>query len=155
METSQTGRAKWIWITGGLAAPRPVRFRATRSVLIEERITYARAKVFVDPGYRLFLDGALVGAGQMRPGDPMDVYDLSTRFPQGEHEFVIEAGSESGLGGILFGLDISGHGRNAIVSDASWRIAGRLPFVWGEPPIYPWRFPALAKVESASRAEAQ
>jgi hypothetical protein len=155
MESSQTGAAKWIWATDDVHSPHPVRFTATRSILIEEPITFARAKIFVDRRYRFFLDGAPVGEGGQKPGDPMDVYDLSTRFPRGPHVFAIEAESPTGIGGILFGLDISGHGRNAVVSDEKWKIGDRPAFVWGKPPIYPWLFPSVASMESASRAAAQ
>jgi hypothetical protein len=145
MENSQTGRAKWIWATDDVKVERPARFVARRSIVIEEAVTYARVKIFVDRKYRVFLDGRVVGAGGMAPGDPLDEYDVSDRFPRGIHTFSIEAESPTGIGGILFALDISGHGRNAVVSDATWAVDGRPAFVWGEPPMYPWGFPAVGR----------
>lgn len=143
LESSETGRARWIWATDDVKSPHPVRFTARRSIVIEETVTDARAKIFVDRAYRFRLDGREIGAGGMTPGRPMDVYDLSSALPRGTHELEIDAESPTGIGGILFALDVSGHGRNAVVSDASWRIDGRRAFVWGGPPMYPWRFPQL------------
>jgi hypothetical protein len=148
MESSETGRARWIWATDDVKKPHPVSFRASRSIWIDERIASARAKVFVDRSYRLFLDGDFVRSGGQKPGDPLDVIDLSNRLPLGAHELVIEAASPTGIGGILFALDLSAYGRNAVVSDSSWKVDGRPAFVWGEPPMYPWRFPRLPKPSS-------
>ena len=145
LESSETGRARWIWWSDDVKSPHPVRFTAFRSVAIEEDVTSARIKIFVDRKYRVLLDGRAVGAGGMAPGDPLDVWDVSGRFPRGLHTFAIEAESPTGIGGILFALDISGHGLNAVVSDASWTVDGRPAFVWGEPPMYPWGFPALPR----------
>jgi hypothetical protein len=145
LESSETGRAQWIWWGDDVKRPHPVRFTALRSVAIEEEVTDARIKVFVDRKYRVLLDGRVVGAGGMAPGDALDVWDVSGRFPRGVHTLAVEAESPTGIGGILFALDISGHGLNAVVSDGSWTIDGRPAFVWGEPPMYPWRFPALPR----------
>lgn len=145
MESSETGRARWIWATDDIKSPHPMRFRASRSILIDEKIASARAKIFVDRSYRLILDGEVVGSGGQKLGDPLDLVDLSTRLAPGTHEFVIEAESPTGVGGILFALDLSGYGRNAVVSDASWTVDGKPVFVWGDPPMYPWGFPQIAK----------
>jgi len=145
LESSETGRAKWIWLTDDVKTPHAVRFAATRSIAIEETVTDARIRIFGDPEYRVLLDGRVVGAGRQSPGDPLDVYDVSDRLGRGVHVLSIEAASPTGIGGILFAMDVSGHGRNAVVSDASWSIDGRPAFVWGEPPMYPWGFPRLAR----------
>jgi hypothetical protein len=81
----------------------------------------------------------------MAPGDALDVWDVSGRFPRGIHTLAVEAESPTGIGGILFARDISGHGLNAVVSDGSWTVDGRPAFVWGAPPMYPWGFPALPR----------
>lgn len=155
MEISTTGRAKWIWITDDVKVPRPVKFSATRSFLLDRPLAGAKARIFVDRSYRLFLDRVLIGAGGQKPGDPMDAYDLSRKFGAGRHDLVIEAESPTGIGGILFGLDLELLGRNAVVSDESWSVDGHAPFVWGMPPIYPWDFPERANEERALRAAAQ
>jgi len=140
MESSATGDARWIWSTDDVRSPRPARFTATRSIVLDEAVPASNAKIFVDRAYRLFLDGRPVAEGGMKPGDPMDSVDLG-RLGRGPHVFSIEAESPTGIGGILFALDVPGRGRGALVSDASWTIAGRPAFVWGEPPMYPWGFP--------------
>jgi hypothetical protein len=155
MESSPTGRAKWIWATDDVKIPHPVKFSASRAFVLDRQLGEARAHIFVDRSYRLFLDGALLGGGTKRPGDGMDEYDLAGRFTAGRHDLVIEAESPTGIGGILFGLDLTGLGRNFIVSDDKWTVDGHRPFVWGMPPIYPWEFPERRRVDSASRAATQ
>ena len=145
MESSETGRARWIWATDDVRAARPIGFRASKSVVVEQPVGQARAKIFVDRSYRLLVDGAVAGSGGQKPGDPLDVVDLTGRLAPGLHEIAVEAGSPTGIGGILFSLDLAGVGRNAIVSDGSWTVEGRPVFVWGDPPMYPWGFPALPK----------
>ena len=145
MESSETGRARWIWATDDVKKPHPARFRAVKSILIEQEIGRARARMFVDRKYRLFVDESLAASGGQKPGDPLDVIDLSGRLTPGSHELAIEAESPTGIGGILFALDLTGYGRNAVVSDSSWTVDGKAVFVWGEPPMYPWGFPRIAK----------
>ena len=155
MEVSTTGRAEWIWVTDDVKTPHPVKFSASRSFVLDRPLAAAKARIFVDRSYRLFLDGIPVGAGGQKPGDPMDAYDLSGKFGAGRHDLRIEAESPTGIGGILFGLDLELLGRNAVVSDESWSVDGHAPFVWGRPPIYPWDFPERANEERALRAAAQ
>lgn len=144
-ESSETGSAKWIWATDDVKSERPAKFVAVRRFEIGEPVPSGRAKVFVDRAYRFYLDGRLVGSGSMKPGDPADVFDLPGGLQRGAHEVAIEAESPSGIGGILFALDLAGAGRNAVVSDASWEVGGQPVFVWGEPPMYPWGFPTLRR----------
>jgi hypothetical protein len=149
MESGETGKARWIWATWDdvktLQTPHPVLFRASKSIRIDRRVERARAKIFAGPTYRLFVDGVLVAAGGQKPGDPLDVVDLPNGLAAGNHEIEIEAASASGVGGVLFSLDLSDYGRNAVVSDGSWKVGDRPVWVWGEPPMYPWRFPRLPK----------
>jgi len=73
----------------------------------------------------------------------------------GPNRIAIEASHPTGAGGILFSLDISGHGRDALVSNGEWRVdpdpaairsGGRyLPTVWGLPPQYPWGYPRMPR----------
>jgi len=155
LESCRTANAEWIWSTDFVPRPAPSRFVAVRSFDAVEPIPAARAKIFVDRSYRLVLDGALIGTGSKRPGDPLDVYDLSGKLPAGPHRVAIEAASPDGVGGLLFCLDAPGLRRGLIVSDGSWSVNGRPVWVWGRPPIYPWRFPPLPRRLRASRAAAQ
>jgi hypothetical protein len=146
MESSVTSDARWIWSRDDVKTPAPARFTATRSIAVDADAPAARAKIFVDRSYRLFLDEKSVGSGSMRPGDPLDVWDLGGRLTRGTHLFAIEAESPTGVGGILFALDLPpGRGRGALVSDGSWSIAGGPAFVWGAPPMFPWGFPGLRR----------
>jgi hypothetical protein len=145
MESSVTGDALWIWSTDDVKSPAPARFTAVRSIALASDAPAARAKIFVDRAYRLLLDGRLVGAGSKRAGDPLDVWEIPEGLRRGSHVFAIDAESPTGIGGILFALDVPGLGRGAVVSDATWTIAGRPAFVWGAPPMYPWGFPAIPR----------
>jgi hypothetical protein len=155
LESSRTAAAEWIWKTDEVREPAPVRFTAVRPFHLSQDLAGVRVKIFVDRSYRLFLDATLLGAGSQRPGAALDVYSLAGVLPKGDHRFAIEATSPTGIGGILFCLDAPGIRRGLIVSDGSWRVAGRPVWVWGRPPIYPWFFPALPRRLSASRAAVQ
>jgi hypothetical protein len=175
LERSATGRACWIWLANDNQRPQRQILAATRSFEIDETILSARVKIFVDRSYTLWINGSKVGAGGMRPGDRLDVYDVLDRLRRGRNDIEIVASSPTGVGGILFALDLWGHGRNAVVSDRSWRVAPlavrgpgtgswRAAWVWGRPPMYPWGYPALpasgpvtrlTRRESDSRAATQ
>jgi hypothetical protein len=109
----------------------------------------------VDREHVLYVNGARAGAGVQRPGDALALYDLSPLLRPGVNRIAIEAGSPTGVGGILFSLDLDGLGRDALVSDGHWRVdlsadalaaGGRYgPVVWGSPPQYPWGYPAMPK----------
>ena len=144
MESPATGGAKWIWSTDDVRAPRPARFTAIRSIALDADVPSARARIFVDRGYRFFLDGRLAASGGMKPGDPMDTVDLPA-LARGVHTLALEAESPTGIGGILFALDLEGRGRAAVVSDGAWGIGARPAFVWGDPPMYPWGFPEVRR----------
>ena len=144
-ESSETGRARWIWATDDVKTENPATFIASRSFSLSVPAPVARAKVFVDRSYRLVVDGRLVGAGGMKPGDPIDTIDLPGGLAAGDHTIAIEGASPSGIGGILFALDLPGAGRAVVVSDAAWTVGGKPVFVWGEPPMHPWGFPGLRR----------
>jgi hypothetical protein len=155
-----TGRAEWIWYTSKLPKPRPLRFFATRDFDLRSAPARALARVFVDRGHSLYVNGEAVGGGTQRPGDALAVYDLLPYLRVGENRVAIEAESPTGLGGVLVALELGGD-REPIVSDVSWRVdleataiekGGRYrPFVWGKPPQYPWGYPAMPGADAALR----
>ncbi len=145
-----TGAARWIWWTADLTEPSPVRFYAARSFLLAAAPPSARARIFVDRGWELFVNGQRVASGQQKPGDRLIGVDLSGRLRAGRNLLTIAAESPTGAGGILFALDLAERA-NAVVSDSSWLVtrseaearegAGRPTIVWGSPPMHPWRYP--------------
>jgi hypothetical protein len=156
-----TGKAEWIWYSSGTARPQPLRFFATREFVLPAAPERASAKLFVDRDHVLFVNGARVGAGEQRPGDPLRVYPLASFLRAGVNRLVIEASSPTGVGGILFALDCDGYGRDALVSDGAWRVdlspdaessGGRYrPIVWGRPPQPPWGYPRMPRPEEIAR----
>jgi len=153
--SSHTGAAEWIWYTSRLPRPQPLEFYATRDVVLPERPARATAKLFVDRAHVLWVNGRRAGEGTQRPGDPLAVYGLEDFLKPGANRIAVGASHPTGAGGILFSLDVSGHGRNALVSDGDWRVdldpaairsGGRyLPMVWGRPPQYPWGYPRMPR----------
>ena len=150
-----TGKAEWIWYSSGTARPQPLRFFATREFVLPAAPGRALAKVFVDRAHVLFVNGARVGTGEQRPGDPLRIYPVAPFLRAGVNRLVIEAASPTGVGGILFALDCDGYGRDALVSDGAWRVdlspdaetaGGRYrPMVWGRPPQPPWGYPRMPR----------
>lgn len=150
-----TGRAEWIWYTGRIPEPRPLRFYATRDFELAQAPGRAFAKLFVDREHALYVNGRRAGGGSQHPGDPLAVYDLTPLLKGGTNRVAIEASSPTGIGGVLFSLDLDAYGRDAVFSDGRWRVdldseairdGGRYrPQVWGSPPQYPWRYPRLPR----------
>jgi hypothetical protein len=152
-----TGGAEWIWYSSGTTHPQPLRFFATREFALRAAPQRATAKLFVDRAYVLFANGARVGSGEQRPGDPLRVYPVAPFLRAGVNRLVIEASSPTGVGGILFALDCDAYGRDAVVSGGAWRVdlspdaetaGGRdRPMIWGRPPQPPWGYPRMPRPE--------
>src|SRR5262249_19230301 len=152
---SHTGAAEWIWYTSRLPKPRPLRFYATRELVLKERPARATAKLFVDREHVLWINGRRAGSGSQRPGDPLALYRVEKLLVPGPNRIAIEAAHPTGAGGVLFSLDVAGYGRDALVSNGEWRVdldaaaitaGGRYrPMVWGRPPQYPWGYPRMPR----------
>jgi hypothetical protein len=152
-----TGPAAFLWYTGRVPEPRPLRFWATRDFELPRAPDRALAKVFVDREHVLYVNGVRAGAGSQRPGDPLALYHVASLLEAGRNRIAIEASSPTGIGGVLLSLDVDGFGRDAVVTDAGWRVdldrsalgsleGGRYrPIVWGRPPQYPWGYPRMPR----------
>jgi hypothetical protein len=148
-----TGGAEWIWYTNRVPEAHPITFVATRDFVLDRAPEHALAKVFVDRGHVLYVNGTRAGSGTQRPGDPLAVYQVASLLKTGINRIAIEAESPTGIGGILFSLDVHLSGRDAVVSDGRWRVdlareavevgARYRPAVWGRPPQYPWGYPRI------------
>ena len=151
----RTGNAEWIWYSPPGPEPSPLGFYATRDFALPSAPARASAKLAVDRAHVLYVNGERVGAGEWRPGDPLRVYAIGGRLRAGVNRIAIEASSPTGVGAILFSLDVDGFGRDAVVSDRRWRVdlspgaiaAGSRyrPIVWGRPPQYPWGYPRMPR----------
>jgi len=143
-----TGRAEWIWYSSRVAKPVPLRFYAVREFTLDSVPPRSAARIFVDRAHVLYVNGQRAGAAVQRPADALATYEVAHLLRQGRNRVVIEASSPTGIGGILFALDL---GAQTLVSDGRWRVdrdaaalagQGRYrPVVWGKPPLYPWGYP--------------
>jgi len=150
-----TGRAAWIWYPSYSPEPRPLHFWATRDFDLPRKPGRALAKVFVDREHVLFVNGQRVGGGTQHTGDPLALYEIADLLVEGRNRVAVEAASSTGTGGVLLALDIEGFGRDALVTDGSWRVdlvpsalaeGGRYrPVVWGRPPQHPWGYPRMPR----------
>jgi hypothetical protein len=151
----RTGAAEWIWYSYGPQEPRPVRFFATREIVLPTAPARATAKLLVDPEHVLYVNGLRVGGATRHSGDPLRLYAIAALLHPGVNRIAIEAASPTGVGGILFSLDLDGFGRDAVVTDGLWRVdlsreslatgARYRPVVWGRPPQYPWGYPRMPR----------
>ena len=158
-ELSRTGDARWIWYSREIKEPLPVSFVATRDVVLDGAPARATAKVFADRWHVLWVNGKRAGAGTQQPGAPLALYEIGPLLVRGVNRIAIEAGSETGAGGLLFSLDLPGAGRDAVVSDERWRIdpsraairtgCRYRPAVLGSPHKYPWGWPSLPRPNEA------
>jgi hypothetical protein len=143
-----TGRAEWIWYSSRVPKPTPLRFYAVREFALAAVPPRAIARVFVDREHVLYVNGERAGGAVQRPGDALAVYDITLLLRPGGNRVVVAAASPTGIGGILFALDL---GAETLVSDGRWRVdrdaaalkeqARYRPVVWGRPPLYPWGYP--------------
>lgn len=150
-----TGSAEWIWYSSRVPEPRLVRFWATRDFILPRAPSRATAKLFVDSEHVLYVNGERLGGRAQRRGDPLAVYDAAPLLREGSNRVAIEAASPTGVGGILFSLDLDSYGRDALVSDGGWKVdpspegivrgARFAPVVWGRPPQYPWGYPRMPR----------
>ena len=148
-----TGNALWIWRSRDIPEPAPIRFYVARDFFLERVPPSAAAKIFVDRGFVLFVNGSRVGTGLQRPGDALSVFEVAPSLRPGANWVVIQAESPTGVGGILFSLDLGESRKNAVVSDENWRVVlsesalrqggGAPAAVWGRPPMHPWGYPPL------------
>ncbi|MFY9552520.1 MAG: hypothetical protein WAU32_15345 [Thermoanaerobaculia bacterium] len=160
-----TGRAEWIWYTKHVPEPRPLAFVATRDFELVKAPERALAKLFVDRDHVLYVNGSRAGSGSQRPGDSLALYEVAPLLKPGINRVAIAAASPTGIGGILFSLDVFGMGRNAVVSDDRWRVdltpeavasgARYRPAVWGRPPQYPWRYPRMPEPRELENFKSQ
>ena len=98
--------------------------------------------------------------GPSRPGDPLALYEIADLLVEGRNRVAVEAASSTGIGGVLLALDVEGFGRDAVVTDGSWRVdlapsalaeGGRYrPVVWGKPPQHPWGYPRMPRPNELS-----
>jgi hypothetical protein len=106
------------------------------------------------------------GSAVQRPGDPLRLYRVAALLRTGVNRIAIEASSPTGVGGILFSLDLDAFGRDAVVSNGRWRVdlsaeavrtgARYRPVVWGRPPQYPWGYPRMPRpAEMAVQSESR
>ena len=154
-ELSRTGRAEWIWYSREVKEPKPIAFVATRDVVLDRAPDRATAKIYADSWHVLWVNGKRVGGGKHAAGDPLALYEAAPWFTDGVNRIAVESGSETGVGGLLFSLDLSLAGRDAVVSDERWRVdtspeairsGGRYrAAVWGRPPMHPWGWPRLPR----------
>jgi len=146
-----TNGAHWIWLSSEFGEERaPLGFFAAKDFDWEGGGQGpARALLFVDRRYTFSFNGARVGEGEKKPGDPLDAYDVSRSLVRGRNRIRIGVESPDGAGGVLFLLTLPDGSR--IASGPSWKVAkteqeleSRPHFaaVWGRPPMHPWGYPA-------------
>ena len=130
-------------------------------VVLNRAPVRSTAKIFADQWHVLWVNGERAGSGRQRPGDPLVLHEIAGFLSRGFNRIAIEAGSETGVGGLLFSLDLADSGRDAVFSDGRWRVdpsrdaiqsGGRYRAeVWGRPPMYPWGWPRLPRPNEVSR----
>ena len=152
----RTGPARWIGYTREIPQSSPLRFRAWKDFEIGAPAPgSAPVLLFADRDWALSINGTEASRGSQKPGDPLVRLDAARWLRAGENRVSIEAGSPTGVGGILFRMDLPG-GR-ILVSDASWRVErisppseGERPAIeWGKPPLYPWGYPEMPRTKDS------
>jgi hypothetical protein len=151
-----TGRAEWIWAQHRLSLNVPVAFFATRNFDLPPNRQFTRIKVFGDPEYILYFNGALVGGRRVGEESTVDVYDVSKLARDRGNRIVIGARSPNGVGGVIASIDVSGEFQNMFPTGSEWAIVRSWrddllvrdppatdmssPMRLGRPPIGRWNY---------------
>jgi len=145
----RTGAARWIWNAVDIEEPKPVHFFAWRDFTLARAPASAKARVFVDRRGILTVNASRFVLAERAPGSSLPSIEIAPALVAGANRVVIEAVSPTGIGGILFHLELPDGER--IDSDATWRVSlsesaaargeGEPAAVWGRPPMYPWGYP--------------
>lgn len=169
-----TGPGRWIWASSRVTDGGPIAFFAVRDFEIGAAPERARLFAVADEGYLAFLNGHLVGGGNLTAGGgAVDAYEVAPFLRAGPNRLVAELRSSRGVGAFLAALEIEGAEPRRIVTDGEWRIfwqvrrklldgtdaveGGARVRVWGAPPVgrwgAPWRIRELPVFEALSSAQ--
>ena len=151
-----TGRAEWIWAQHELSLNVPLAFYATRDFDLPPNRQFTKIKVFGDPEYTLYFNGAQIGARRVGEESAIDVYDVSALARDRGNRVVIAARSANGVGGLIASVDVSPEYQNLVPTGRDWSIVRRWrddlllqdpPSSWmsppmrmGRPPIGRWNY---------------
>lgn len=151
-----TGRAEWIWPQHQLSREIPVAFFATRNFDLPPNRLYTRIKVFGDPEYTLYFNGAQIGGRRVGDESALDVYDVSELARTRGNRIVIAARSPNGVGGIIASVDVTDEYQNMVPSGKDWKIVRSWhddllfrdpppslissPMLLGRPPVGRWNY---------------
>ena len=151
-----TGRAQWIWPQHQLSREIPIAFFATRNFDLPPNRLFTRIKVFGDPEYTLYFNGAQIGGRRVGEESALDVYDVSNLARTRGNRMVISARSPNGVGGIIASVDVTHEYQNLVPTGSEWNIVRRwrddlllrdpppswssTPMLIGRPPVGRWNF---------------
>ncbi len=120
-----TGRAQWIWLRHQLSREIPIAFFATRNFDLPPNRLFTRIKVFGDPEYTLYFNGAEIGGRRVGEESALDVYDVSSLARTRGNRMVIAARSPNGVGGVIAAVDVTQEYQNIVPTGSEWNIARR------------------------------
>ncbi|HJT16780.1 MAG TPA: hypothetical protein VJ853_05310 [Thermoanaerobaculia bacterium] len=151
-----TGRAEWIWAQHQLSLNVPLAFFATRNFDLPPNRQFTHIKVFGDPEYTLFFNGAQIGARRVGEESAIDVYDVSAFARDRGNRIVIAARSSNGVGGVIASVDVSSEYQNMVPTGGQWAIVREwrndlllndpppqfmhAPMRIGRPPVGRWNY---------------
>ncbi len=151
-----TGRAEWIWAQHQLSRETPVAFFATRNFDLPPNRQFTRIKIFGDPEYTLYFNGAQIGGRHVGDESVLDVYDVSKLARDRGNRIVVAARSPNGVGGLIASVDVTGEYQNMVPTGSEWAIVRHWrddllvrdpPYSWmsspmrmGRPPVGRWNF---------------
>ena len=151
-----TGRAEWIWAQHRISLNVPVAFFATRDFDLPPNRQFTRIKVFGDPEYTLYFNGAQIGGRRVGEESTLDVYDVSKLARDRGNRIVVGARSPNGVGGVIASIDVSGEYQNMFPTGSDWAIVRSWrddllirdppltslasPMRLGRPPIGRWNY---------------
>lgn len=139
------GVGSWIW-AAEMRDQQTCRFWKSFQIPARLSVERAQLRVTADNSYRLYLDGSELGRGA--EWRALTEYEVKSLLGPGEHVLAVEAFSDSGMAGMVLGLNIrlSNGEVVEIMSDANWRIAANTDKRWVKRTRAPDDWPAATVV---------
>ena len=122
---------QWIWDTNTLDK-QTCRFWRSFEIPRGAKVSSAIARITVDNGFTLFLDGQEIGRGS--DWRTVTEYDVTWLLNPGKHVLAVEGFNDRLQAGLIFGLHIQLAGGNEgaidVVSDDTWRVVPNTQRNW-------------------------
>lgn len=126
-------QGQWIWKSDAADTARQFYLRKAFDLSAGQTVTKAVLRIAVDNTYKLFINGAAVGAGD--DWTKVGTYDVAALLRPGRNVIAVEGGGDGGLDALLCDLetDLDDGQHVSVLSDGDWVISKNADAGWPQP----------------------